>query len=103
MTKFPIGWSFLAIHYIGDQGAARFAETLKVNETLTKLNLSWNDISYSCTACLADAFKVITAQTELDLSFNDIAEDGFPCLVDALQRNTVQNVAVDSLYFRHKT
>ncbi len=77
----------LSSNDIGDNGAARLAGALRVNTTLTKLDLAENGIGNLGTARLADALKSNTILKELNLSTNDIDKDGFPSLVDALGHN----------------
>ena len=73
---------------IGDQGATGLAEALKVNSTLTKLDLCGNGIGYQGATGLAEALKVNSTLTELNLRVNDIGDQGATGLAEALKVNS---------------
>ncbi|XP_078381247.1 NLR family CARD domain-containing protein 4-like [Oculina patagonica] len=64
------------------------AEVLKGNSSLTKLNLSGNDIGDVGAAGLAEALQNNKNLTELDLSYNYIGDHGATGLAAPLQKNT---------------
>jgi len=61
---------------IDDDGVAAIADALKVNCTLTKINLEDNDIGDYGAAVIADALKVNRTLMQINLKRNDIGEDG---------------------------
>ena len=73
---------------IGDAGAASLSKALKVNSSLTNLNLSWNCITDSGASTLSQALKTNSTLTILDLSSNRIGESGVACLSGALKVNS---------------
>ena len=64
----------LADNGTGDQGATGLAEALKVNSTLTELNLEGSDTGDQGATSLAEALKVNSTLTVLDLRVNNIGE-----------------------------
>ena len=74
---------------IGDSGAGFLSEAIKVNTVLTNLNLSVNEIGASGAGSLSDAIKVNRTLTNLDLSVNKIGTTGATYLSDAIKVNTV--------------
>ena len=48
------------------RGVTCIAEAIKVNKTLTNLDLSWNGISAAGATCIAEAMKVNKTLTNLD-------------------------------------
>jgi len=78
---------------IGNEGARELADALKVNNTLTHLNLSGTNIGDEGASALADALKVNNTLTSLGLDGNDIGNDGASELADALKgNNTLTNL-----------
>ena len=69
----------------GDAGAASLAEAMKVNTTLTQLDLSYNNIGDAGAASLAEAIKVNTTLTKLDLLDNNIGDAGAASLAEAMK------------------
>ena len=61
---------------IGDEGAMHLTNALKVNTSLTKLNLNANSIGAEGAKHLAEAHKLNTSLTTLGLSSNDIGDEG---------------------------
>ena len=51
------------------------AEVLSDNSTIKKLNLSWNDFKDKDAECLAEGIRVNQTLTWLDLSHNGFAEE----------------------------
>ena len=60
---------------IGDEGAKYVAEALKVNTSLTEIDLGWNNIDAEGAKYVAEALKVNTSLTEIDLDGNNIDAD----------------------------
>ena len=63
------------------------AETLRVNATLTSLNLSKNSIGDHGAKSLSEALKVNVSLNNLNLSVNSIGAAGAESVADALKRN----------------
>ena len=57
-------------------GGLALAEKLRLNNTLTSLNLSVNHLDEDGGRALAETLRVNTALTSLDLSLNDLGEGG---------------------------
>ncbi|CAF1063913.1 unnamed protein product, partial [Didymodactylos carnosus] len=76
----------LGSNQISDRGEA-LAEVLKVNSTLTKLNLYSNQITDRGGKALAEALKVNSTLTQLYLGFNQISDRGGEALAEALKVN----------------
>jgi len=73
------------IRYIGDAGAAAIAEALKVNKSLTALDLWDNNFSDAGAAALAEALKVNKSLAVLHLYNNSIGDAGAGALMEALK------------------
>ena len=69
-------------------GASALADALKVNSSVTVIDLTDNDIGAAGVSALADALKVNTSVTDIDFSYNKIHAEGASALVDALKVNT---------------
>ena len=82
---------------IGGAGAASFAEAIKVNTTLTQLDLSNDNIGDAGIASLAEAMKVNTTLTRLDLWDMNIGDAGAASLAEAMKSNTTLTQLVLSL------
>ena len=78
----------LRANRIGDQVATGLAEALKENSTLTKLNLCFNDIGHQGATGLAKALKVNSKLAELNLDGNDIGDQSATGLAEALKVNS---------------
>jgi Ran GTPase-activating protein (RanGAP) involved in mRNA processing and transport len=74
--------------YFGDVGVAQLAEALKVNSTVTALELFDNGIDDAGAAHLAETLKVNSTLTVLDLYKAEIGDLGAVALAAALQVNT---------------
>ncbi|CAF0974316.1 unnamed protein product [Didymodactylos carnosus] len=72
---------------ISDGGGEALGEALKVNKTLTNLNLQLNEISVRGAEALAEALKVNKTLTTLDLGWNQISDEGGQALAEALKLN----------------
>ena len=72
---------------IGDHGAIGLAGGLTENKSLALMNLSYNNIGARGAAGLADALTKNKSLTELNLSYNNIGADGAAGLADALTEN----------------
>lgn len=57
------------------------AEAIKINATLTKLDLGLNNIGKVGATAITDALKINTTLTRLDLSFNNIGPDGIAAIL----------------------
>ncbi|KAL0250901.1 hypothetical protein GEMRC1_000115 [Eukaryota sp. GEM-RC1] len=79
----------LRYNSIGDEGAIALAETLKVNTGLTSLVLSRNFIGDEGVKALADALKVNKVLKSLDLFNNLVSAEGARALAEALKVNVV--------------
>ncbi|KJE91472.1 hypothetical protein CAOG_009567 [Capsaspora owczarzaki ATCC 30864] len=73
---------------IGDVGARAIAETLKVNKTVVEVALSWNQISDAGARAIAETFKVNTNLRWLILYHNQIGDAGAQAIAEALKVNT---------------
>jgi Ran GTPase-activating protein (RanGAP) involved in mRNA processing and transport len=71
-----------------DEGAIAIADALKVNSSLTSLNLSSNSIYNEGGIASADALKLNSSLASLNLSRNLVDNDGAIAIADALQMNT---------------
>ena len=72
---------------ICDVGATSIAEAIKVNKTLTDLNLSGNGISDAGATSIAEAIKVNKTLTDLNLSDNDVSDAGATSIAKAIKVN----------------
>ncbi|XP_044166448.1 protein NLRC3-like [Acropora millepora] len=84
----------LGLNFIGDEGAHSISEALRVNTSLTSLVLSYNSIGKEGAHSLSEALRVNTSLTSLDLSDNSIGDEGAHSLSEALRVNT----SLTSLY-----
>ena len=73
---------------IGDEGANLLAQALRVNTSLSSLNLHCNSIGDEGANSLAQALRVNTSLSSLDLSRNSIGNEGANSLTQALTVNT---------------
>ena len=78
----------LSENSIGDEGASSLSEALRVNTSLTSLDLSENSIGDEGASSLSEALRVNTSLTSLDLSENSIGDEGASSLSEALRVNT---------------
>ncbi len=74
--------------HIKVRGADILSKALAVNSTLTDLNLSRNEIADTGAGFLSKALRVNTTLTRLDLSLNTIGEPGAGSLSNALTVNS---------------
>jgi Ran GTPase-activating protein (RanGAP) involved in mRNA processing and transport len=72
---------------VGDVGAEAFADMLKINRTLTSIDLSENDIESKGAIALAAALKDNQKLVSLDINNNDIGDEGVKALADMLKIN----------------
>ena len=75
-------------NFIGAEGANSLAKALRVNTSLSFLNLSRNFIGVRGANSLAQALRVNTSLSSLDLSCNFIGDEGANSLAEALRVNT---------------
>ena len=73
---------------ISDEGANLLAQALRVNTSLSSLDLSRNSIGNEGANSLAQALRVNTSLSALDLSGNSIGNEGANSLAQALRVNT---------------
>ena len=78
----------LSRNSIGDEGANSLSQALRVNTSLTTLNLSYNSIGDEGANFLSQALRVNTSLTSLNLSANYIRDEGANSLTQALRVNT---------------
>ena len=78
----------LSNNSIGDEGASSLSDALRVNTSLTSLNLPGNSIGDEGASSLSEALRVNTSLTSLDLSNNSIGVEGASSLSEALRVNT---------------
>ena len=72
---------------ISDAGATSIAEAIKVNKTLTDLNLFGNGISDAGVSSIAEAIKVNKTLTDLNLSDNGVSDAGATSIAEAIEVN----------------
>ena len=68
-------------------GATSIAEAIKVNKTLANLNLSGNGISDAGATSIAEAIKVNKTLADLNLSGNGISDAGATSIAEAIKVN----------------
>ncbi|KAL0239727.1 hypothetical protein GEMRC1_009835 [Eukaryota sp. GEM-RC1] len=73
---------------IGDEGARALAEVLKVNNTITSVDLGGNRIGDEGARALAEVLKVNNTITSVYLGANSISAEGVRALVEMLKVNT---------------
>ncbi|XP_044177994.1 NLR family CARD domain-containing protein 3-like isoform X2 [Acropora millepora] len=78
----------LSQNSIGVEGASSLSQTLRVNTSLTSLCLYWNSIGDDGASSLSEALRVNTSLTSLDLYGNSIGDEGASSLSGALRVNT---------------
>ncbi|KAL0240902.1 hypothetical protein GEMRC1_006138 [Eukaryota sp. GEM-RC1] len=78
----------LGCNSVGDQGAMALAETLKVNSSLNTVNLWSNSIGDEGAIAMAEALKTNCSLSDLNLGANLIGEPGARALLDALKFNS---------------
>ena len=72
---------------ICDAGATSIAEAIKVNKTLTDLNLFGYGISDAGVSSIAEAIKVNKTLTDLNLSDNGVSDAGATSIAEAIEVN----------------
>ncbi|KAJ3433815.1 leucine rich repeat family protein [Anaeramoeba flamelloides] len=82
----------LSYNQIGAEGMQSLSECLKVNQTLTNLNLSENLIGAKGMETLSEALKVNQTLTNLVLFFNQIRDEGMQPLCESLKFNQTLTV-----------
>ena len=78
----------LSENSIGDKGASSLSEALRVNTSLTSLNLVCTSIGVEGISSLSEALRVNTSLTSLNLRYNSIGDEGASSLSEALRVNT---------------
>ena len=78
----------LSQNSIGDEGASYLFEALRVNTSLTSLNLGCNYIGDEGASSLSEALRVNTSLASLNLGYNSIGDEGASSLSEALRGNT---------------
>ena len=84
---------------IGDTEVIKIAKALKINNTLTTLNLQQNDIGDEGVFALAEALKTNNTLTTLNLQQNDIGNEGVNRLVHVLFRR--ENESLIDIDFKY--
>ncbi|KAL0238200.1 hypothetical protein GEMRC1_012673 [Eukaryota sp. GEM-RC1] len=74
--------------HVGNEGAVALAEALKVNSTVTHVDLGCNSIGVEGTIALAEALKVNSTVTIIHLHDNAIGSEGAIALAEALKINS---------------
>ena len=81
---------------LGDAGAKELAEVIKVNKTLKRIDLTYNQIGNAGAQALAEAIKGNKTLKRIDLTYNKISDAGALALAEAIQvNNTVTEMIVD--------
>jgi len=73
---------------LGEGGGRALAEALRLNTTVTSLNLGWNRLREIGGRALAEALRLSCTLASLDLSDNGLGEGGGRALAEALRFNT---------------
>jgi len=81
----------LSDNWIGDSGAKALSDVLQVNATLKKLRLSSTKIGVKGTQYICEALARNNTLTSLDFSFNNIGGAGALFFSEALQSNKALN------------
>ncbi|KAL0229676.1 hypothetical protein GEMRC1_009703 [Eukaryota sp. GEM-RC1] len=87
----------LGYNSIEDEGARALAEVLKINNVVTRVDLENNSIGDVGAIVLAEALKINTTVRSIILTGNGIGNDGVRALAEAFKVNT--SVTVVSLAF----
>ena len=84
----------LGLHskYLGVDGAKALAEAIKDNKTITKIDISCNDIKDEGSIAIAQALQTNKTITEIKLSNNNIGVRGAEAIADALKINKIIKV-----------
>jgi len=69
------------------EGPAAIADMIKINSTLSSINLSCNGIGAKGAGDLSEALKINASLTSVDLAYNDIGVEGASHLSEALKTN----------------
>src|SRR6202042_1944373 len=80
----------LTVNKIGDESAKAIADALKVNNTITDIDLFGNQIGDEGAKAIADALKVNDTITVIGLFSNQIGDDGEKAIVGALEGNRLK-------------
>ncbi|KAK3836741.1 MAG: hypothetical protein J3R72DRAFT_477125 [Linnemannia gamsii] len=78
----------LSYNSIGDNGTVALSEALKTNSTLTILKLLVNSISNDGAVELSEVLKTNSTLSTLDISYNSIGDNGTVALSEALKANS---------------
>ena len=86
-------WCKVTVLYLNDcglqeRGAQAIADVLRVNTTLTNLNLGSNSLGEDGGQAIAAVLRVNTTLTEFDLSGNGVGEGAGQAIADVLRVNT---------------
>ncbi|XP_004348395.2 pelle/IL-1 receptor associated Kinase [Capsaspora owczarzaki ATCC 30864] len=82
-SELPLSWPWMC-----DVETQTLAEALKVNTTLTQLDIPNRSLREDGAQAIAEALKVNTALTQLDLHNNQIGDAGAQAIAEALKVNT---------------
>eukprot|EP00808_Paulinella_micropora_P020612 g55448.t1 len=86
---------------LGDSAACAVAEGLKVNKTLTSLDLENNEIGDAGAQEMGEALRVNTCLATLILYGNDIGDAGATAIAKALQGTNLQELVLQSSKIAH--
>jgi Ran GTPase-activating protein (RanGAP) involved in mRNA processing and transport len=81
------------------EGITAIADALRVNGSLTKIDVSWNIFGPEGAKVFADALRVNGGLTALDLSNNNLKDEGVSAVCKAIQSNKETKLA--SLNFKN--
>jgi Leucine-rich repeat (LRR) protein len=74
--------------FFRDEGVRALGEALRLNSTLTSLNLGCNEIGDEGARALGEALRLNSTLTSLNLGCNEIGDEGARALVEALGSNS---------------
>ena len=72
---------------ITNEGAIKIAEAIKVNKTVQKLWISFNNISDDGAAAISDALKSNNSLQILNISYNKVTSEGAKVIAEAIKVN----------------
>ena len=75
------------LQWFGGAGATSIAEAIKVNKTLTNLDLSDNGMSEAGATSIAEVIKFNKTLTNLNLCSNGISDAGATFVAEAMKVN----------------
>jgi hypothetical protein len=84
-----------------EPGVKAIAEALKVNRTITEINLASNRFDAECAGILAPAIKAMGSLVSLNLAKNNLRSEGLSAVSEALKLTSIKqlNIAENKLTF----